>query len=267
LVLIPAEFLDQLAQIPLDSGQTFSLSERSDLGAGNNDEVVVGLELACDRPESLTQQALHPVASNRAAHAATNRDPEAGPAAPFLSLRWFSAITRKRVEDEMPVRGRATVAIDPIEFGATRQASPLLRHGHRASNREAGTSLAATSLQHGLTRTRSHPRSETVRAGTLAFLRLIGALQRIKRSGSSRSELLPAHEALSIKARPQALRVYRLPLHSPVETFHLHNTFVSSFRTLNMYTSLFAQVHFSTLIATTAPVSALKPPFGEQGHC
>src|SRR5690349_9638796 len=78
---------------------------------------------------------------------------------------------------------RAALAVDPIELCAPGQAlapgtppaAALARPLHRLRG-EPLTALVAPPLQHRATRACAHARTEPMRSGALALLRLIGAL-------------------------------------------------------------------------------------------
>ena len=84
-------------------------------GAGDEDEVVARRQPVGEAPEGLAQGPLDPVAVDRAADLAADRDAEPHVLA-LLVLRG------KRVEDEIAGRMRGAVAIDAVELAAAREA-------------------------------------------------------------------------------------------------------------------------------------------------
>ena len=141
-----------------------------------------GRQVGGGRPERLAQQPLHPVALDRAAHLAADRDAEPGAVAVVRA--------RERVEHEVAARVRAALAVDALELGAAREPAPAPLAGAAAlgaralapcSGRQPLAALAAAALEDRSPAARAHARAEPVRAGPLALLGLVGALHRRSR--------------------------------------------------------------------------------------
>ena len=75
-------------------------------------------ERVAQRPECLSQRALHRISLYGAADLAAHGDPE-----PHLDVVGVAVAARKRVEDQEPVRVRAALAVDALEVAAARQAA------------------------------------------------------------------------------------------------------------------------------------------------
>src|SRR5919106_1245450 len=100
---------EQLAELGLDALLAALLRKPRGIRTCHEHEVVAGGQLARGGPERFPQKALHPVALDRAAHLAPDRDTE-----PRLVLRRGA---REGVDDEVAVRVRPALAIDAVELG------------------------------------------------------------------------------------------------------------------------------------------------------
>ena len=195
--------VEQLAERLAQAGLALLGGELGRLGPGDDHEVVgLGQRLGL-LPERLAQRPLDAVALDGAADPAADGDAQAralvaGPA-------------RERVEDQVPARVRAALAVDAVELAAARQAPALAPRRAAAGRRprparrprlrgEASAALAAATAQDVPARLRAHARTETVRAGALALLWLVGALHR---------RVLVRSAAGQYRQRPSAASVRR----------------------------------------------------------
>src|SRR3954447_4807144 len=128
-----ARLAQELAHGLLEPGLSTPAGEIACIGSREQDEVVIRRKAARNGPEGLAQQALDPVALDRTPHLPPNREPEprrigggrGRPAEVRPAIRRCSRRhTRECVENEIAVRVRASVAIDALEVGGTREPPP-----------------------------------------------------------------------------------------------------------------------------------------------
>lgn len=105
---------NQLLERPVDPRQPLLLGQRTSLGSSHDDHVVSALELRLHPLEGFPKQALDVVALHRAADLARHRQTESGT---------VDRSVGKRVEHQMAIGHRATLAIHPLKLGAAREAS------------------------------------------------------------------------------------------------------------------------------------------------
>src|SRR3954451_22611385 len=113
--------LDELGQRAANALEAVARGQLAHLGPRHHDDVLVGRQAVGQRHESLSEQALHLVAIDRAAHLARHRDAQTGAVGGLPRGR-----AREAVEDEEAVADRPTLAIDALELRAARKA-PALR--------------------------------------------------------------------------------------------------------------------------------------------
>jgi hypothetical protein len=154
--------------------------------ARHNHVVLISPPCFRQRPERFSQQALDAVTRHGPPDPATDRHAQtrsistdlAEPAGRRSALRHLTA--RERVQHQRPARCRATMAVDPVEFGASGQASPLLLGGHQKLDRQARTASTAPALEHRLAGVRPHTRTKPVRTRAFALLGLISPLHELE---------------------------------------------------------------------------------------
>ncbi len=173
--------IDQFRQRAADSGQTLTLSQRPSFMARNHDSVRPLRQSRTFERKRLAQQSLHAVALDGATDLPRDRQPQTGRARLFAS--------REHVEHELLARVRAALSEHTIEISAAGQpCSPRPRPRarlQRASDRQPLAAFVATPLERQTARTRLHASPESVRAGALALLWLIGAFHRSRSRGGT----------------------------------------------------------------------------------
>ena len=99
-----------------------------------------------------------------------------------------TVLAREGVDHQVPARVRAALTIDALELAAAGQPAALSTRavGHRLGG-EPLAALVPPALQKRTAGASSHARAEPVRAGALALLGLIGALQVASQGTRSRS--------------------------------------------------------------------------------
>jgi hypothetical protein len=108
--------VDQFAQRGPHAVEPLALGQLADIGARDDDDVVPGRHTRPFGGERLTQQSLDGVARDGAPDLARNRQPKA---------RVAARLARERVDDEVAVALRSSLAIDALELRAARQAPAL----------------------------------------------------------------------------------------------------------------------------------------------
>ena len=150
------------------------LDQGADLRAGDEDEVVLGRQLLRQAPERLAQRPLDPVALDRAADLAAHRDPqpEARRRRPRRGGSCRAPGSGSRARSPPGRRGRSPRSVTGADASAPR------RHPLPSLRGQALAALAAPALDDRPTPAGTHAGAEPVGPGSLALLRLVGALHR-----------------------------------------------------------------------------------------
>ena len=105
--------VDELRQGRVDSSQTLTLSQLTRLRASDHNEVLAGAKLSLDPLERLPQQSLDAISLDRTPYLPRHRQAKPRPVDGGIG---------KAIEHQVTISRGATMAIDPLELGATRQA-------------------------------------------------------------------------------------------------------------------------------------------------
>jgi hypothetical protein len=112
------ETLEQRGKLSLERFEPARLGQLGRSMSRDHNVVVIAGDPIGERPEGLAKQALHVIALDRSSNAPADRDAKAHSVRRIIP----TPLTRKRVEHEVPACGRVSLAVDPLEVGAAREA-------------------------------------------------------------------------------------------------------------------------------------------------